>query len=424
MYDLRKRENLFCFGVGALSGEAAGLFLAHPLPTTHERTPTMSTCLSGSICRPRAFLTMHACSHCCRVDKTVPQTLNSVYSVRHVAGSAPSFRYERSRSCEQTPVLHCGSTTSQRHRQPVATAAAAPIRPMATWEPSTLKRHEEGDSMAFQSKHSGAGVNDMCNMQELTKDTILNLLKDRFKKEIVYTYVGDIIVSVNPFKNVGAVGKAIRNRYKKGGAQNAQLLMPHCYHLVDSTYAQMMLEQKSQSILISGESGAGKTEAMKICLTYIGEISVKSEGTKGDGPDPTAGRLMQTNPVMEAIGNAKTVRNDNSSRFGKHFDLQFNEKGQILGAFTTSYLLEKPRITEHMRGERNYHIFYMYATSSPSCDFTTFRSACASRVHMCPLWQVVQVGYLYPRPGQHPDVEELQHLLTDGHCRRGDELER
>jgi hypothetical protein len=90
-----------------------------------------------------------------------------------------------------------------------------------------------------------------------------------------HRYVGDIVVSVNPFKNVGAVGKNIRNRYKKGGAQNAQLLMPHVYFLVDQTYAQMLTEQKSQSILISGESGAGKTEAMKIALTYIGEVSVK-----------------------------------------------------------------------------------------------------------------------------------------------------
>ena len=129
----------------------------------------------------------------------------------------------------------------------------------------------------------------------------------------------------------------------------------------------MMLEQKSQSILISGESGAGKTEAMKICLTYIGEISVKKDNKGGkDEADPTAARLMQTNPVMEAIGNAKTVRNDNSSRFGKHFDIQFNEKGQILGAFTSTYLLEKPRITEHMRGERNYHVFYMLCKSDPS----------------------------------------------------------
>ena len=203
---------------------------------------------------------------------------------------------------------------------------------MSQFEPCTLKRHEEGDSVAFQAKLTGAGCNDMCNMSELTKDSILELLKDRFRKEIVYTYVGDIVVSVNPFKNVGAVGKAIRNRYKKGGAQNAQLLMPHCYHLVDSTYAQMMTEQKSQSILISGESGAGKTEAMKICLTYIGEISAPKGGgkaVKGEikEADPTAARLMQTNPVMEAIGNAKTVRNDNSSRFGKHFDIQFDDKG-------------------------------------------------------------------------------------------------
>ena len=222
--------------------------------------------------------------------------------------------------------------------------------------------------MAFQAKLTGAGANDMCNMQELTKDTILALLKDRFKKEIVYTYVGDIVVSVNPFKNVGAVGKAIRNRYKKGGAQNAQLLMPHVYHLVDQTYAQMMTEQKSQSILISGESGAGKTEAMKIALTYIGEISNKPGAGKGnkEEADPTAARLMQTNPVMEAIGNAKTVRNNNSSRFGKHFDIQFDEKGCILGAFTSTYLLEKPRITEHMKGERNYHVFYMLCKSDAS----------------------------------------------------------
>ena len=233
---------------------------------------------------------------------------------------------------------------------------------MAQFAPCTLKRHEEGDATAFQAKLTGAGNNDMCNMSELTKDSILGLLKDRFKKEIVYTYVGDIVVSVNPFKNVGCVGKSIRSRYKKGGAQNAQLLMPHVYHLVDSTYAQMMTEQKSQSILISGESGAGKTEAMKIALTYIGEVSNKPSGGgggKGGGKeeaDPVAKRLMQTNPVMEAIGNAKTVRNNNSSRFGKHFDVQFDDKGSILGAFTSIYLLEKPRITEHMKGERNYHV--------------------------------------------------------------------
>ena len=130
----------------------------------------------------------------------------------------------------------------------------------------------------------------------------------------------------------------------------------------------MLAERKSQSILISGESGAGKTEAMKVALTYIGEVSQGKGGAPDTSKDadPVAARLMQTNPVMEAIGNAKTVRNNNSSRFGKHFDIQFNEQGAILGAFTSVYLLEKPRITEHMKGERNYHVFYMICKSDPS----------------------------------------------------------
>ena len=96
------------------------------------------------------------------------------------------------------------------------------------------------------------------------------------------------------------------------------------------------------------------------------QVSVKAPPGKGgakEDADPVAARLMQTNPVMEAIGNAKTVRNNNSSRFGKHFDIQFDEKGGILGAFTSIYLLEKPRITEHMKGERNYHVFYMLCKS-------------------------------------------------------------
>ena len=199
-------------------------------------------------------------------------------------------------------------------------------------------------------------------MPVLTKEAILENLLRRFKGEVVYTYVGDIVVSLNPFKNVGCVGKAIRGRYKSG---NRQSLPPHIYSLVGQTFGQMMTESISQSILISGESGAGKTEAMKICLTYIAELSAgaqKSGGGSGGGD--VAARLMQTNPVMEAIGNAKTIRNNNSSRFGKHFDVQFDGKGGILGAHTSSYLLEKPRICQHMDGERNYHVFYMLCKAS------------------------------------------------------------
>ena len=127
--------------------------------------------------------------------------------------------------------------------------------------------------------------------------------------ELVYSYVGDIVISVNPFKNVGNVGKAIRAKYK--GASRGSV-PPHIYALVDHAYNEMMRNNMSQSILISGESGAGKTEAMKICLTYIGEVSQ----TKGKRvSDEVAIRLMQTNPVMEAIGNAKTVRNNRGRIF-------------------------------------------------------------------------------------------------------------
>ena len=162
----------------------------------------------------------------------------------------------------------------------------------------------------------------------------------------MYTYVGDIVVSVNPFKNTGCYGKAIRTKFK-GGVRRT--LPPHIYALVEHAYKEMNGSQISQSILISGESGAGKTEAMKICLTFICEVSaqkgqrVSDEARakpkarslpRADGASrlltdrvaPSAGtrqvavRLMQTNPVMEALGNAKTIRNNNSSRFGKHFD--------------------------------------------------------------------------------------------------------
>jgi myosin heavy subunit len=226
-----------------------------------------------------------------------------------------------------------------------------------------LAKGQDGDPEEFVAKFASFGYNDLCAMPRLSKDAILSNLKKRFKGEVVYTYVGDIVVSVNPFKNVGAVGRAIRAKYK--GGKTAKL-PPHIYALVDATFAEMCESWMSQSILISGESGAGKTEAMKICLTYLGELSAAAAGAAGGGSQPAgtsgdavASQLMQTNPVMEAIGNAKTIRNNNSSRFGKHFDVQFSETGRILGAFTSVYLLEKPRIANHMDGERNYHVFYM-----------------------------------------------------------------
>jgi myosin heavy subunit len=260
--------------------------------------------------------------------------------------------------------------------------------------PCKLPKGADGDPEEFVAKLHAFGHNDMCMMPVLTKEEILANLLRRFQGEVVYTYVGDIVVSLNPFKNVGAVGKAIRAKYKRGKRQE---LPPHIYSLVGQTFGQMMTEGVSQSILISGESGAGKTEAMKICLTYIAELS-KGGGGGGGGENDVAARLMQTNPVMEAIGNAKTIRNNNSSRFGKHFDVQFTADGAILGAHTSSYLLEKPRICVHMDGERNYHVFYMLCKVRRSSDpsespplaprpsplaLTTSSPCCARRRRRC-----------------------------------------
>jgi len=158
-----------------------------------------------------------------------------------------------------------------------------------TFQKSTLGRSDDGPPEEFFAKNVGYGTNDMTFLPELTKEAILFNLELRFQGEVVYTYVGDIVVSVNPFKNVGCVGKAIRAKYHKG---NRQAQPPHIYALVDSTFDQMRTEQHSQSILISGESGAGKTEAMKICLTYIGELSKMNakKGKGGGAPAPPPSR--------------------------------------------------------------------------------------------------------------------------------------
>jgi myosin-5 len=150
---------------------------------------------------------------------------------------------------------------------------------------------------------------------------------------------------------------------------NSTDLGPHVYAIADLSYRQMMApERTSQSILISGESGAGKTETTKIVMLYLTTLGTAHIGDDGNGNDDKAGsgsgdmntmeRVLQSNPILEAFGNARTLRNDNSSRFGKFIELGFSRGGALLGAKVTTYLLEKVRLGFHASGERNYHIFY------------------------------------------------------------------
>ena len=200
---------------------------------------------------------------------------------------------------------------------------------------------------------------DLIKLSDLTTDSILSTLEARHKEGIVYTYVADIVLSVNPFAyGCAPSGKEACERYKginAGGRKDSEL--PHVYALMDKAYASLKKTGgRAQSVLISGESGAGKTETTKVCLEFLRHVASESSG--GGSADVAA--FMKANPIIEAIGNAKTVRNDNSSRFGKHLDVQLDEvKGNILGAKTQAYLLEKPRVCQHLPGERNYHVLYM-----------------------------------------------------------------
>ena len=251
----------------------------------------------------------------------------------------------------------CSGPPTGRAKTKVALAALVwkpapqPWRP--SWRPGGMAEHAQ----AFFDKPKCAKA-DMIDMPELSTQTILKNLEQRFDNKIVYTYIGDIVVSVNPFCPTGNKGPHIMDRYQKEGDQlplyTPSKLPPHVFALVGKTYKRMVEKQKNQSILISGESGAGKTEAMKLAIQHFAVVTrgeQPTQASRGGASGDVARRVMATNPLMEPIGNAKTTRNNNSSRFGKHIDIEFDDDNRILGAKTTVYLLEKPRICQHMKGE-------------------------------------------------------------------------
>ncbi|KAG8122494.1 hypothetical protein E2320_017991 [Naja naja] len=164
------------------------------------------------------------------------------------------------------------------------------------------------------------------------------------------TYIGSVLVSVNPYKDLEIYSKQHMNRYR---GVSFYEVSPHLYAIADNAYRSLRTERKDQCILISGESGAGKTEATKKILQYYAVTCPASEQV-----ETVKDRLLQSNPVLEAFGNAKTLRNDNSSRFGKYMDVQFDYKGAPIGGHILNYLLEKSRVVHQNHGERNFHIFY------------------------------------------------------------------
>uniref|UniRef100_A0A4W2HK32 Unconventional myosin-Ib n=1 Tax=Bos indicus x Bos taurus TaxID=30522 RepID=A0A4W2HK32_BOBOX len=194
------------------------------------------------------------------------------------------------------------------------------------------------------------GVGDMVLLEPLNEDTVIDNLKKRFDHNEIYTYIGSVVISVNPYRSLPIYSPEKVEDYRN---RNFYELSPHIFALSDEAYRSLRDQDKDQCILITGESGAGKTEASKLVMSYVAAVC-----GKGAEVNQVKEQLLQSNPVLEAFGNAKTVRNDNSSRFGKYMDIEFDFKGDPLGGVISNYLLEKSRVVKQPRGERNFHVFY------------------------------------------------------------------
>ncbi|XP_033979705.1 unconventional myosin-VI-like isoform X4 [Trematomus bernacchii] len=191
-------------------------------------------------------------------------------------------------------------------------------------------------------------VEDNCSLMYLNEATLLNNVRVRYSKEKIYTFVANILIAVNPYYDIPKLYSP--ETIQKYRGRSLGTLPPHVYAIADKAYRDMRVLKMSQSIIVSGESGAGKTENTKFVLRYL----TSSYGTGQDIDE----RIVEANPLLEAFGNAKTVRNNNSSRFGKFVEIHFNEKNTVVGGFVSHYLLEKSRICRQGPEERNYHIFY------------------------------------------------------------------
>jgi len=299
------------------------------------------------------------------------------------------------------------------------------------------------------------GVDDLIGLTHLHEPAILHALRLRYDADIIYTATGPILIAVNPFKPMALYSDEMMERYRLQGEQGmssgtqqgsafatpykvrraarrgrelpaqSQRLPPHVYQTADDAYRAMIrgLENKelvtkprkeihrgdsqieilqmgsptNQSILVSGESGAGKTVTTKIVLNYFAMLS-KQRAEEGS-PGPSLRKVMeeevsieqqvlQSNPILESFGNARTIRNDNSSRFGKYIDINFTKSGKLSGASIETYLLEKVRLIHPGAGERNYHVFYQFLSSATrkernefyieDMSFDDFRLLCES----------------------------------------------
>ncbi|XP_062244378.1 unconventional myosin-Va isoform X1 [Platichthys flesus] len=238
------------------------------------------------------------------------------------------------------------------------------------------------------------GENDLTALSYLHEPAVLHNLKVRFMdSKLIYTYCGIVLVAINPYEPLQIYGADIINAYS---GQNMGDMDPHIFAVAEEAYKQMARDERNQSIIVSGESGAGKTVSAKYAMRYFATVSGSASEANVEE------KVLASNPIMEAIGNAKTTRNDNSSRFGKYIEIGFDNRYRIIGANMRTYLLEKSRVVFQADEERNYHVFYQLCASSHLPEFKILRLSSAN-------------DFLYTRQGRSPvidGVDDTKELCT------------
>ncbi|XP_041978800.1 unconventional myosin IC isoform X2 [Aricia agestis] len=274
------------------------------------------------------------------------------------------------------------------------------------------QRHIRPLSVAGVMEHAlqhreRVGVQDFVLLEDYRSEhAFIDNLRKRFHENIIYTYIGNVLISVNPYKNLPIYTEEKTRLYFKKAFFEAP---PHVFAIADNAYRSLVYEHREQCILISGESGSGKTEASKKVLEFIAARTNHLQNV-----ETVKDKLLQTNPLLEAFGNAKTHRNDNSSRFGKYMDVQFNYEGAPEGGHILNYLLEKSRVVSQMSGERNFHIFYQLLAGGSEELMKKLRLQGRPEVYKYTLDSSPSVGQKMNDAEQFRTVQEAMKVIEIG----------
>lgn len=235
--------------------------------------------------------------------------------------------------------------------------------------------------------------NDMAELTHLNEPSVIYNLFLRYNDDMIYTYSGLFLVAINPYKKLPIYEPAVLSKFHV--ALLDERLPPHIFAIAENTYRNLVANKKDQSILVTGESGAGKTENTKKIIQYLSSISTSADHHN------IHEKILRANPILEAFGNAKTIKNNNSSRFGKFIKIFFEGLGLICGATIEYYLLEKSRVLHQLKDERNYHAFYQFLKGMDEKELQ-------EKYHLTP--EILDYKYLNMSTGSVPQMDDTREF--------------